>query len=52
MKRLIYLLFSVMILTTAYSCGSEMSDEEKQESLKSMEEEGKKMEELLPAKLD
>ncbi|WP_417381977.1 hypothetical protein [Gimesia sp.] len=52
MKQFLFCLIAALMVPAIYGCSSEMSEEDKKESVQAMEEEGKKMEELLPAKID
>ncbi|WP_417393366.1 hypothetical protein [Gimesia sp.] len=52
MKQFLFCLIAALSIPSIYGCSSEMSEEDKQQSIQKMEEEGKKMEELLPAKID
>ncbi|QDV51577.1 hypothetical protein [Gimesia fumaroli] len=52
MNRFVWCLITALLVPAMYGCSSEMSEEERKESIQTMEEEGKKMEELLPAKLN
>lgn len=52
MKQFVWCLITALMIPVISGCSDELSEEEEQQSIKAMEEEGKKMEELLPAKVD
>lgn len=53
MKRFAWCLCAAALMAPVlYGCSSELSEEEEKQSIQDMKEEGEKMEELLPAKID
>ncbi|QDT95873.1 hypothetical protein [Gimesia aquarii] len=52
MKQFVWCLITALIIPVLSGCSEEFTEEEEKQSIQAMEEESKKMEELLPAKVD